>query len=124
MLPRPAPHEILMTTDEGPNNGTPDRSRDGDAPSPALPEQSKSTSGSPPFQAGRDLRTRLREHPSHRRWVLWTCLAGCFATTFTMTILGVSLRAIADDLGTDIATIAWVWRKYRQSVAQALAHSP
>ncbi len=46
--------------------------------------------------------------PERRRWVLWTCLTGCFATTFTMTILGVSLRAIADDLTSDVSTIAWV----------------
>ena len=45
---------------------------------------------------------------SPRTWVLWTCLVGCFATTFTMTILGVSLRAIASDLGSDVSTIAWV----------------
>ena len=53
-------------------------------------------------------RARLEAKPSHRRFVLWTCLAGCFATTFTMTILGVSLKVIAEDLGTDVTTIAWV----------------
>ena len=53
-------------------------------------------------------RTRALASPNHRRWVLWTCLAGCFATTFTMTILGVSLKTIAADLGSDVATIAWV----------------
>lgn len=51
---------------------------------------------------------RARPRASHRRWVLWTCLAGCFATTFTITILGVSLKAIADDVGSDVSTIAWV----------------
>jgi MFS family permease len=54
------------------------------------------------------LRARALASPRHRRWVLWTCLAGCFATTFTMTILGVSLKTIATDLGSDVATIAWV----------------
>ena len=54
------------------------------------------------------LRARVLESPQHRRWVLWTCLAGCFATTFTVTILGVSLKTIADDLGSDVTTIAWV----------------
>ncbi len=58
-----------------------------------------------PFSA---LRRRLAHHPSHRRWVLWTCLAGGFATTFTITILGVSLRSIALDLDTQVSTIAWV----------------
>ena len=54
------------------------------------------------------LRERIARHPNHRRWVLWTCLAGGFATTFTITILGVSLKAIADDLGSQVSTIAWV----------------
>jgi len=97
-----------MTSDEGPKDGTPDRSRGGDRPSPAHPETDSPASRSLPPRAGSDLRTRLLESPSHRRWVLWACLAGCFATTFTMTILGVSLRAIAEDLGTDVGTIAWV----------------
>jgi MFS family permease len=62
-----------------------------------------------PFQnLSPDWRERLEANPAHRRWVLWTCLAGCFATTFTMTILGVSLKVIADDLGSNVTTIAWV----------------
>ncbi|MFK7895838.1 MAG: MFS transporter [Myxococcota bacterium] len=55
-----------------------------------------------------NLRARLAARPQHRRWILWTCLAGTFATTFTITILGVSLKTIADDLGSDVTTIAWV----------------
>ncbi len=54
------------------------------------------------------LRDRIQRHPSHRRWLLWTCLAGGFATTFTITILGVSLKSIAVDLDTQVSTIAWV----------------
>ena len=54
------------------------------------------------------VRARALASPNHRRWVLWTCLAGCFATTFTMTILGVSLKSIALDLESDVATTAWV----------------
>jgi len=50
--------------------------------------------------------TPLSDHD--RRRVLTACLGGIFASTFTITILGVSLRPIADDLGTDVATIAWV----------------
>ena len=53
-------------------------------------------------------RDALVASPAHRTWVLWTCLAGCFATTFTVTILGVSLKPIADDVGSDVTTIAWV----------------
>ena len=45
--------------------------------------------------------------PSRSR-VLAACLAGIFASTFTITILGVSLRPIADDLGSDVSTISWV----------------
>jgi MFS family permease len=51
---------------------------------------------------------RTHESPSHRRWILWTCLAGTFATTFTITILGVSLRSVAEDLDSQVSTIAWV----------------
>lgn len=51
---------------------------------------------------------QIRRSPRHRRWVLWTCLAGGFATTFTITILGVSLRTIAEDLDSQVSTIAWV----------------
>jgi len=40
--------------------------------------------------------------------VLWTCLAGGFATTFTITILGVSLKTIALDLESQVSMIAWV----------------
>ncbi len=51
---------------------------------------------------------RIHQSPSHRRWILWTCLAGGFATTFTITILGVSLLSIAEDLDSQVSTIAWV----------------
>ncbi len=54
------------------------------------------------------IRARIAANPRHQRWILWTCLAGTFATTFTITILGVSLKTIADDLGSDVSTIAWV----------------
>jgi len=54
------------------------------------------------------LRQKISQHANHRRWLLWTCLAGGFATTFTITILGVSLRTIALDLESQVSTIAWV----------------
>ncbi len=54
------------------------------------------------------LQQRIQRNPKHRRWVLWTCLAGGFATSFTITILGVSLKAIAVDLESQVSTIAWV----------------
>jgi MFS family permease len=67
----------------------------------------------PPLDTGDDsrsltVRQRISRHPHHRRWVLWTCLAGGFATTFTITILGVSLKSIALDLESQVSTIAWV----------------
>ncbi len=63
---------------------------------------------SPETSALQRIRQRIQDHPNHRRWLLWACLAGGFATTFTITILGVSLKAIAEDLGTQVSTIAWV----------------
>jgi len=67
----------------------------------------------PPRAAGHHsrlqrLRLSIQQHPNHRRWLLWTCLAGGFATTFTITILGVSLKSIALDLESQVSTIAWV----------------
>lgn len=72
------------------------------------PGTASSETATPASGAWQRLRQRAIASPNHRRWVLWTCLAGCFATTFTMTILGVSLKTIALDLGSDVATIAWV----------------
>jgi MFS family permease len=85
MLPPPRPTESIMSTER------------------ALPPAAKG-------HATRllRLRRRIQLHPSHRRWVLWTCLAGGFATTFTITILGVSLKSIALDLESQVSTIAWV----------------
>ncbi|MEX5711690.1 MFS transporter [Parafrankia sp. FMc6] len=42
-----------------------------------------------------------------RRQVLLTCLAAMFATTFTATLLTVSLRTVADDLGSSTGVISW-----------------
>ena len=41
-------------------------------------------------------------------WVLVSCLAGVFATTFTITILAVSLKSIAEDLDSRVEIVAWV----------------
>jgi MFS family permease len=69
---------------------------------PAAPNQPPATSTLQRW------RRQIQHHPNHRRWLLWACLAGGFATTFTITILGVSLKAIAVDLDSQVATIAWV----------------
>jgi EmrB/QacA subfamily drug resistance transporter len=51
---------------------------------------------------------RLEEGGSYPRWVLWAALAGMFATTFPVTILTVSLGAIAREFGARETTMAWV----------------
>ncbi len=104
MVRPPRPTERVMPTERARRSANRADSEPGDH---------KTIASRPAFSHGsagafHRLRTRLQTSPSHRRWVLWTCLAGCFATTFTMTILGVSLRAIADDLGSNVSTIAWV----------------
>ncbi len=50
---------------------------------------------------------RLRESDRYRWWVLWTALAGLFATGFTITILAVSLGDVARDLGASEAALTW-----------------
>ncbi|WP_018499856.1 MFS transporter [Parafrankia discariae] len=47
------------------------------------------------------------EGPAARRQVLLTCLAAMFATTFTATLLTVSLRTVADDLGSSTGVVSW-----------------
>jgi MFS family permease len=54
------------------------------------------------------LRQRILVSPNYPYWVLVACLTGMFATTFTITILGVSLAVIADDLGSTPEHVAWV----------------
>jgi EmrB/QacA subfamily drug resistance transporter len=39
---------------------------------------------------------------------LWTVLAGLFATGFSITILGVALKTIADDLHSTTSTLTWI----------------
>jgi EmrB/QacA subfamily drug resistance transporter len=51
---------------------------------------------------------RIQASAGYPGWVLIACLTGMFATTFTITILGVSLSVIADDLGSTPEVVAWV----------------
>ena len=44
----------------------------------------------------------------HQRWILLAGLAGMFASNFTFTVLAVSLKRIADELGARETTMAWV----------------
>jgi EmrB/QacA subfamily drug resistance transporter len=57
-------------------------------------------------------RSRIRHRVVHSDhypwWVLVTVLAGLFASGFTITILAVSLKDIAADLGTSETTLTWV----------------
>jgi EmrB/QacA subfamily drug resistance transporter len=49
----------------------------------------------------------VRESDRYRWWVLWTALAGLFATGFTITILAVSLGDVARDLGASETALTW-----------------
>lgn len=51
---------------------------------------------------------RLEQSGRYRNWVLFSTLAGMFATTFPVTILAVSLAPIADEFGASETTMAWV----------------
>jgi EmrB/QacA subfamily drug resistance transporter len=56
------------------------------------------------------LRLRDRVHASDRyaTWVLATALTGMFSVGFTITVLAVSIRDIADDLGSSETALTWV----------------
>ncbi len=51
---------------------------------------------------------RLEQSGRYRTWVLFSALAGMFATTFPVTILAVSLAPIADEFGASETMMAWV----------------
>lgn len=53
-------------------------------------------------------RLRIAARDDYPTWVLVASLAGMFATTFPVTILTVSLRVIAAELGARESTMAWV----------------
>lgn len=65
-----------------------------------------------PTAADHALRARFRSWAEARgrypRWVLWTALAGMFATTFPITILSVSLSDIADEFDAPVSMLSWV----------------
>ncbi|HYV59326.1 MAG TPA: MFS transporter, partial [Acidimicrobiia bacterium] len=50
---------------------------------------------------------RVRRSDRYRWWVLWTTLAGLFATGFTITILAVSLGDVSRDLGASETALTW-----------------
>lgn len=51
---------------------------------------------------------RVRSSDHYPWWVLVTVLAGLFATGFTITIMAVSLKDIAHDLGSSETALTWV----------------
>jgi len=51
---------------------------------------------------------RVRSSDRYRRWVLWTVLAGLFATGFTITILAVSLGTVARDVHSSPTALTWI----------------
>src|SRR5437763_1147465 len=60
-----------------------------------------------PMLLRRRLGRHVRESDRYRWWVLWTALAGLFATGFTITILAVSLGDVARDLGASETALTW-----------------
>jgi MFS family permease len=50
----------------------------------------------------------LRASGVHQRWILFSGLAGMFAGGFTFTVLAVSLKNIAAELGSTETTLSWV----------------
>src|SRR5881394_3967224 len=60
-----------------------------------------------PMLLRRRLGRHVRESDRYRWWVLWTALAGLFATGFTITILAVSLGDVARDLGANETALTW-----------------
>jgi EmrB/QacA subfamily drug resistance transporter len=51
---------------------------------------------------------RVRGSDRYPWWVLWTVLAGLFATGFTITILAVSLGTVARDLHSSPTALTWI----------------
>lgn len=83
------------------------------------PDRGGTTSDDPPHRpedppvtavtALRDrTRSRLEAAGTYPRWVLFSALAGMFATSFPITILSVSLTDIAEEFDTTTSVLTWV----------------
>ena len=78
-------------------------------PSPRRLEAGAAVAAVAPATSPRSrLLAQLEASGSYPTWVLVAALAGMFTTTFPITILTVSLGAIAAEFGTSETTIAWV----------------
>ena len=75
-------------------------------PPDAAPSHQTASPGSPSLRER--LIARLEAGGRYPRWVLFSALAGMFATTFPITILTIALRSIALEFDTRETTIAWV----------------
>lgn len=53
-------------------------------------------------------RVAFQDRPGYRWWVLGAGLAGVFVAGALITIIGVSLATVAEDLGTSTASLTWV----------------
>lgn len=53
-------------------------------------------------------RVAFHDRPGYRWWVLGAGLAGVFVAGALITIIGVSLATVAEDLGTSTASLTWV----------------
>ena len=53
-------------------------------------------------------RSRILDDPRYPRWLLLNCLLGMFSTTFTATILAVSIKSIALQMHSTPEVISWV----------------
>lgn len=72
-----------------------------------VPAHGTSSGGRPSGLRARII-DRLEASERYPTWVLLAALAGMFATTFPITILTVSLGAIAEEFGSSETIIAWV----------------
>jgi len=62
----------------------------------------------PPTADARPGGVAFHERPGYRWWVLGAGLAGVFVAGALITIIGVSLATVAEDLGTSTASLTWV----------------
>lgn len=55
-----------------------------------------------------EIRALVESSPRRSQWLLLVCLVGIFSTSFPITILTISVKPIADELGSVPTTITWV----------------
>jgi len=104
----PVPGEDSRSAERG-GGATLGRPMSSPDPSPRRLEAGAAVAAvAPPTSPRSRLLAQLEASGSYPTWVLVAALAGMFTTTFPITILTVSLGAIATEFGTSETTIAWV----------------